>query len=198
MNLVAVLRGRFNSMHNRCYNQKCKSFRCYGGRGIAVDDRWHNFDLFVLDLLPDFLKKTSLWGVANTTLERINNDGNYAKSNCKWVTMREQAKNKRFKVSKFYQLIPKKVKILCEKDKKLRSFVLTRARRGLPINLASLTKIKNRKRFYLHGKHLSLKNILAIIPVCSYKRMLKRLHQKHYPIEKAFYFHPEAKHIELK
>lgn len=78
----------WTGMLNRCRNPKVKRYECYGGRGITVCDEWHNYLSF---------KK---WALSNgyapeLSIDRINVDGNYEPSNCRWITMREQAANRR-------------------------------------------------------------------------------------------------------
>ncbi len=75
-------------MRQRCQNPNHHAYSRYGGRGIKVCDEWQNYENF---------KK---WATENgfseeLTLERIDVDGNYEPSNCKWVTRKEQAWNKR-------------------------------------------------------------------------------------------------------
>lgn len=76
-------------MKDRCNNPKSTSYPNYGARGIKVCDRWANsFELFHQDMGdPPSM---------NHTLDRIDNDGNYEPSNCKWSTSAEQASNTRF------------------------------------------------------------------------------------------------------
>ena len=79
----------WRSMRNRCYNQKQKCYKHYGGRGIKVCDRWlgkNGFENFVKDMGP---KEDGM------TLERVNVNGDYEPFNCKWATQTEQASNKR-------------------------------------------------------------------------------------------------------
>ena len=72
-------------MKQRCYNPKHKSYKNYAGRGIKVCDRWKNsFKAFLEDmgLRPK-----------ETTLNRINNDGDYEPSNCQWADNLTQNRN---------------------------------------------------------------------------------------------------------
>lgn len=75
------------AMKTRCNNKNQAGWKNYGGRGITYCDRWESFENFLNDMGP---KPTS-----NHTLDRINNDGPYDASNCKWSTRKEQSANKR-------------------------------------------------------------------------------------------------------
>ena len=77
----------WKDMRARCYNPKHKSYKYYGGRGIRVCERWVKF----LAFFQDMDRRPS----PSHTIERINNDGEYEPSNCKWATFAEQSKNKR-------------------------------------------------------------------------------------------------------
>jgi hypothetical protein len=77
--------GSWSNMIQRCDNPKNTHFKYYGGKGIFVCERWHDFSNFLADM---GLKPTLLH-----TIERRNKAGNYCLSNCYWATRKEQMNN---------------------------------------------------------------------------------------------------------
>ena len=76
----------WSAMKNRCNNPNFIHYDRYGGRGITYDKRWESFTNF----LKDMGEKPS----PKHQLERVDNDKNYCKENCMWVTRKEQTRNR--------------------------------------------------------------------------------------------------------
>jgi hypothetical protein len=84
----------WNGMKTRCINPNAKSYRAYGGRGITVCDEWlHNFPAFQEWAITHGYDETAPFG--ECTIDRIDVNGNYEPSNCRWVSMEVQQTNKR-------------------------------------------------------------------------------------------------------
>lgn len=87
-------------MKNRCLNKNMTGFKRYGGRGISVCGRWLNsFENFLSDMGVKPKNGTRY------SLDRIDNNGNYEPSNCRWATSLDQAQNTR-NLSTFYATSP--------------------------------------------------------------------------------------------
>jgi hypothetical protein len=78
------------AMRHRCSNRKSNRWPMYGGRGITVCDRWRtSFANFLADMGER---------PPGTSIDRIENNGNYDPGNCRWATPKEQARNTRANV----------------------------------------------------------------------------------------------------
>jgi hypothetical protein len=78
----------WQNMKDRCYNDNNPDFHYYGGRGISVCQEWRmSFETFYRDMGP---KPNE-----NMSLDRIDNNGNYETSNCRWATQSQQVSNRR-------------------------------------------------------------------------------------------------------
>lgn len=76
----------WSQMKVRCQVPTNHKFKDYGGRGITVCDRWQSFANFLVDMGDR---------PPGTSLDRINNDGNYEPGNCRWADAKTQRNNRR-------------------------------------------------------------------------------------------------------
>jgi hypothetical protein len=79
--------GRWSAMLDRCRNPNHKSYHNYGGRGITVCERWHDFSNFYEDIKDGY--------APTLTIERKDVNGNYDPDNVIWVDMKAQGRNRR-------------------------------------------------------------------------------------------------------
>jgi hypothetical protein len=98
----------YYNIKNRCYCENNNRFKDYGGRGIRMCDEWkNNSSLFVKWSLENGYAE-------NMTIDRINNDGDYCPENCRWISMKEQAQNKRTSITFTFYGVTKNLKEWCD------------------------------------------------------------------------------------
>lgn len=83
----------WKTMKKRCENKNCKSYQWYGAKGVSVCDEWKEYINFREWALKNGYDPLASYG--DCTIDRVNPYGNYEPSNCRWVSMAMQAKNKR-------------------------------------------------------------------------------------------------------
>ena len=88
------LRNIWSHMVDRCTNPNSEHYNCYGGRGITTQYKF--FIDFYDDFYESYINHVQIYGEKNTTIDRINPDGNYVKENMRWATWDIQKVNKRW------------------------------------------------------------------------------------------------------
>lgn len=134
----------WQAMKRRCHAPKVDSYKYYGERGISICTRWRNsFQNFYDDMGP----------IPGPTysIERIDNDGNYAPGNCRWATTKEQGRNMRTN-----RMLTYNGKTLClvewsEITGIGATTISERLKRDWSIEEALIIPVLRRKR-YLHGR----------------------------------------------
>jgi len=129
---------KWQNMVLRCNYKTIHWYKNYWGRGIKCE--WNNFEEFKNDMYSSYLlhfKKH--W--YDTTLDRIDVNGNYNKDNCRWLTMKEQQSWKRNSIKTIYngKEYPT-LKSLCKEYWKKYRTVFWRVKRGIPIEKAILSQ----------------------------------------------------------
>lgn len=124
---------RWSTMKKRCQNPNDENYHRYGGRGIKVCERWESFENFVADMGQP---------PAGMSLDRIDNDGDYCKENCRWVSLIDQANNTR--TNRFVSAFGKRLTV-SQWARELGSspfVIFERLKRGWPIERAVSQKVR--------------------------------------------------------
>jgi hypothetical protein len=134
-------------MKERCYNPRAINFERYGARGITVCDEWRNcFEQFLADMGNKPSPKHSI--------ERVDNMAGYSKENCKWVTMKEQNRNRRSNHYVEYKGQTKSAAQWAEDLKIPHQTLLIRLNAGWAVDLAMETPVSNSNRWVGVPEHL--------------------------------------------
>ena len=140
------LYGVYHNMVDRCYNKNSDEYYRYGGRGIRICDEWrNNYFAFKEWAYAHGYDENAKHG--DCTIDRVNVNGNYEPSNCRWADSMIQASNRRpssewkprkvKKYSAFGQL--KTVKELCKEYSVSEPFLRYRIKNGMSLEQALTT-----------------------------------------------------------
>ena len=126
-------------LHYRCSNPKSAGYQYYGGRGIKC--LWKSFGEFYGDMYASYVESIKINGQRNTTIDRINGNGDYSKENCRWRTYRQQNSNRKDNVFVVYRGEKDTITNLARKySTKKPIIVAQRLRRGWDIEKSLTTK----------------------------------------------------------
>ena len=114
--------GIWGNMLYRCNTSTCPLYESYGGRGISVCAAWHSFDSFMSDMGDRPSDSHSI--------DRIDVNGNYEPSNCRWATAKDQARNRRNSSFIFIDGLKLQVDEYCEKYGISKTAIKNRIRRN--------------------------------------------------------------------
>lgn len=123
----------WGGMISRCQDCKNNQWENYGGRGIKVCSRWRNFENFLADMGERPSKSHSI--------DRLNADGDYEPSNCRWATASQQGRNRRNNRMVHYLGKQRALSEACELAGLNYKTVHARLQSGWPLNLALSTEI---------------------------------------------------------
>ena len=117
-------------MLDRCERATNREYRNYGGRGIVVCERWHDFAAFRDDMGDTFRP--------DLELERADNEAAYSPSNCKWASRKEQQNNRRNNHRVTLNGVTKTVEQWSAETGIKANTIIYRLRRGWPVERALL------------------------------------------------------------
>lgn len=131
----------WTSMHERCEREKHCQYKNYGGRGIKVCDEWNEYIPF------------AEWARANgysddLSIDRIDTNGNYTPTNCRWATTKEQMNNKRNNHNVCYKGEQYTLTQLAEKYGIKKTTLRERLKAGWSVEEAVEKPIRKRTRGY--------------------------------------------------
>lgn len=132
------LRQVYQGMIGRCYRPKCSHYEMYGGRGIAVCERWRNsVENFLSDMEPSYR--------IGLTIERKDNDGDYSPDNCEWIPLKDQFRNRRSNLVFTYKGESKCLQHWCEASGLSRGAIHRRLAKGWSMEMVLETPVERNK-----------------------------------------------------
>ena len=152
----------YRAMMDRCYREKAANYPQYGGRGIKVCPGWHHIEIFEAWALENGYKP-------GLTLDRIDPDGDYTPTNCRWATPKQQANNRRNTICVTIDGISKTLSEWADFSGLDRSTINSRYCRGVRgvmlLHRAEDTRFKEGFNRYGDSRHYDDFDAPTIIPV---------------------------------
>lgn len=137
----------WKGIQGRCYCKSNKAFYGYGSNGIGSD--WKNdFLRFKEDMYESYIEHVLKFGEQNTSIDRIDNNRNYSKENCRWATLLEQANNKGNTTYLTVNGVKKSVRTWSREKKIKYETLRARIARGWPENIIFSKPIIGRNQVF--------------------------------------------------
>lgn len=175
----------WRNMKKRCFLKTNEGYKDYGGRGITVCDRWLVFDNFKEDMYEEYLKHLKEYN-KDTSIDRINVNGNYEPSNCRWATMEVQSNNKRNNVILEYNeekhTVAQWARILNMSQETLYTRIFTQ---NMSIEDAFFSKNQKKIKYEINGESHTFQEWSKISNI-KYNTIMKR-HEKGWGVERAVF-----------
>lgn len=144
----------WNGIIKRCENKNSIAYKNYGGRGIKICEEWRSdFINFKNDMYKTYLIHCEKFGEKNTTIERVDNNGNYEKSNCVWATRTKQNNNNRRVKKYIYKGMLLSLAQICKEENIKYELVYNRIRSGWDLEKALNTKKIETGKYERTEKH---------------------------------------------
>jgi len=136
---------KYLHIRSRCIFTWDKDYRNYGARGIKFE--WTSYQDFKKDMYESYVKHVEKHGKKNTTIDRINVNGNYCKQNCRWATVKQQINNTRFNRIILYKNKKDTLSNWAGKYNLLPETLSYRLNRGLNIETALTMKVSHSNKY---------------------------------------------------
>jgi hypothetical protein len=168
----------WRQMRHRCNGVWHQDWAHYGGRGIKVSSRWDDYQTFLSDMGRRPIKHS---------LDRIDVNGNYEPSNCRWTDWKTQERNRRDNKRLTFLEMTKCVSEWAEYFNLPRKKFETHLRKhndSIPVAIASIEKSYVWKKYTLNGKEYTVKQLSGHLG-CTYVALKKYLRFNNYDLSKA-------------
>lgn len=153
----------YRKMRERCSDKNHKYFCNYGGSGIKLF--WKTFDQFKKDMYKSYQYHVKKYGEKETTIDRINSNGNYCKENCRWSTYKVQQRNRTNNRIIIYNGKSGCLSKIAEENNLDQKFLLSRINRWNDVK-KSIEQPKKKSRLIIYNNnHYTVKELSKIVNI---------------------------------